>query len=230
MKKSTNQPQDKKAEYLSQIITCENIQKLGEQTAQKALKTIHRKSQDKYIYNLIKELASDLKNATHDIDYTFSNAFDLVQIATCFYCEYMGQPLNATANNGELDKNKQPIDIYRACLRNLNRYIMANKSKVYKTLYLQDIDENGEYLEIPQKWDMPTITDFKKVKTAIDNLKLSATEYKVLSARLRGYGYKVIAKKLSISHDNVKTYCKRIQAKAIKIDIMPKAIRKLQTA
>ena len=234
---NTNHTPDKKLAYLSQVITFDNVQALGEHTASKALKTIHRKSQDKYIYILIKDLQTDLHKAKRDIEYTYSNAFDIVQLATCFYLQYVGQPLNATANNGELDKDGNPIDILRACYRTVNRYIMAHKNKVYKTLYLQDIDENGklgEYIAIPHLWDIGTkangeqthtIQDLNDIKNLFDNLNLSVTENKVLSARLRGFGYDIIAKKLGISKGTVQTYIKRIQAKAIAINLTPQAIR-----
>ena len=225
----------KKAEYLTQIITTANVQTLGEQTAHKALKTIYKKSLDEYIGQLLRDYKTDIHKAKQSIEYTFSNGYDLAQLATCFYCQYIGQPLNATANNGELDKQKQPIDIYRACMRTINRYIMQAKNKVYKTLYLQDIDENGElgeYIQIPHKWDIGTkasgiqthtITDLNKVTQAIKSMNLSATENKILACRLRGYGYDTIAKKMSISKSSVQTYIKRIRTKATAIDLLSKA-------
>ena len=228
---TTTTSDNKKNAYLSQVITADNVQMLGEHTAKKALKTIYNRSQDDFIRRLINDFNRDMYNAKNNIAENFSNAYDIAQTAICFYCEYLGQPLNATANNGEVDKEKKPIDIYRACLRKINRYILENKNKVYKTVYLQDIDENGEHLEyiaIPQKWDMPTITDYQGVINAIEQMKLSATEKKILYARLRGFGYDTIAKKLSIAKGTVQTYIKRIQAKATAINLTPQAIRQLK--
>ncbi len=221
---------DSKSKYLAQVITAENVQTIGEQTAQKALKTIYNKSADKFILSLINDLTNDLHNVKNDSAKTFSNGYDIAQTAICFYCQYIGKKLSAKANNGETDKDGNPIDIYRACLRTINRYILNNKNKVFKTVYLQDIDENGEhlaYIELPKSWDMPTITDYKQVTQAIENMRLSVTEKKILSARLRGYGNKSIAKKLCLSLSSVKTYLRRIQAKAIAIGISPQTINNM---
>ena len=243
-----------KTAYLSQVITASNLQELATQTAKKALTTIYTGKRnltdgqvklngnyDKTIAKMIQGIRQDhhnIKTAGENI----TDGSDIVQTACLFYCEYIGHKLNSNANNGETTKDGKPIDIYRACLRTVNRYILQAKNRVYKTLYLQDIDENGEYteyLQVPLKWDMgttitvnkktstitetntATINDLKTVTQIIKNMNLSVTENKILSARLRGYGYKTIAKKLSLSLSSVKTYLQRIQKKATAQNLNP---------
>ena len=137
----------------------------------------------------------------------------------------MGKTLQDKTADGQTDKDGNPVTILRACFRAVNRYIMGERQREYKRAYVDEIDENGNALfyEIPDEWDIPTATDYKRVNELITALKLSQNEKRFLSYRLRGYSLDVIAQKMGIARGNVNTYRQRIKAKADKIGLTANA-------
>lgn len=207
-------------------ITADNVIRIGENIAIKALKTCYTKSGMPYLYRFYCGLVGDItenKNTAQPL----TDGYDIVQTACVFLCGYIGKRLDdiADGDGKGTDKDGNPITILRGCFRAVNRYIMGEKQKQYKCAYIDDIDENGNrlYYEIPDGWDIPTATDYKRINEIITALKLSQNEKRFLSYRLKGYNLDDIAHKMGIARGNVNTYRQRIKAKAGKIGLTANA-------
>lgn len=210
------------------IITAETVQTIGERIAVKALKTClqsgGKPNENKptnggnfnFLYSLYCDLITDINKRKTDHRAPLSDGYDIAQTATAFLCGYIGKTLHDNADNGETDKNGNPVDVSRACFRAVNRYIMGERQRIYKRAYVDETDANGKtlYYEIPDEWDIPTANDFRAVNDMITALKLSQNEKRFLSYRLRGFSLETIAQKMGISRGNVNTYRQRIKAKA----------------
>ncbi len=208
----------------AEIITADNVQTMGERIAVRALKTCYQKGGQPFIYALYCGLVADITE-NKKTGAPLSDGYDIAQTACAFLCAYMGKTLQDATTDGQTDKDGNPVTILRACFRAVNRYIMGERQHEYKRLYVDEIDEKGNalYYEIPEFWDIPTATDYKRVNELLTALKLSQNEKRFLSYRLRGYSLDVIAQKMGIARGNVNTYRQRIKAKADKIGLTANA-------
>lgn len=208
----------------AEIITADNVQTMGERIAVRALKTCYQKGGQPFIYALYCGLVADITE-NKKTGAPLSDGYDIAQTACAFLCAYMGKTLQDATTDGQTDKDGNPVTILRACFRAVNRYIMGERQREYKRLYVDEIDEKGNalYYEIPEFWDIPTATDYKRVNELLTVLKLSQNEKRFLSYRLRGYSLDVIAQKMGIARGNVNTYRQRIKAKADKIGLTANA-------
>ena len=89
-------------DVLSETISFENVQLMGEMITLKTLRTRYayaRKALDWLYVGLVKDL-----NRSNDAERVFSDAYDLVQNAICFLCEFIGKSLNDvyTVKNGKV--------------------------------------------------------------------------------------------------------------------------------
>ena len=78
-------------DVLSETISFENVQLMGEMITLKTLRTRYayaRKALDWLYVGLVKDL-----NRSNDADHVFSDAYDFVQNAVCFLCEFVGKKL-----------------------------------------------------------------------------------------------------------------------------------------
>lgn len=209
----------------AEIITADNVQTMGERIAVRALKTCYQKGGQPFIYTLYRGLIADITE-NKKTGAPLSDGYDIAQTASAFLCDYIGKTLQDTTTDGQTDKDGQPVSILRACFRAVNRYIMGERQREYKRAYVDEIDEKTGatlYYEIPEFYDIPTATDYKRVNELITALKLSQNEKRFLSYRLRGYSLDVIAQKMGIARGNVNTYRQRIKAKADKIGLTANA-------
>ena len=102
---------------LSETISFENVQKMGEMITLKCLRGRYayaRHSLEWLYVGLVKDL-----NHSNNPAHIFSDAYDLVQTAICFLCEFVGQNLGDVYNV----KNGQEITIKRAV------YMLVDKSR-----------------------------------------------------------------------------------------------------
>ena len=218
--KKENKKQAKTTENGATVITADNVKTIGERIAIKALKTVYAKSGHDFILRLYNGLIADINDKTQK---TLSDGYDVASVAQLYLLAYMGKSLQDTTN--EKDKDGNPATVLRCCFRAVNRYIMGERQKVYKCVYVDDYNENGErlYYEIPQEWDIDGATDYKTITAIITALKLSVNEKRFLTYRLRGYSLDVIAQKMGVARGNVNTYRQRIKAKADKIGLTANA-------
>lgn len=232
--KTLMQTSPKTAQKLTEInekITVDNVQNLGERIAVRALKTCLNRAEKppkenggqlakggNYLFmnGLYLDLITDIKQKAVS-GYALTDAYDIAQTATAFLCEHLDKYLHDTLTVG----NKSvEISVLRGCFRAVNRYIMSNRQKQYKQVYLDDY--NGNELVAPPLWDMPKYDDLAKVIDTINAMKLSSMEKRILHLRLQGFGLYTqggvtsnheIARHLGISRNTVIVYLKRIQAK-----------------
>ena len=222
------------------IITADNVTAYGERIAVRALKTcitsgkgytaesakkarengknINASGNFNFIYGLYTGLIADITARKNDTARPLSDGYDIAQTATAFLCDYIGKNINDPADTDEKNKDGTPASILRACFRAVNRYIMGERQREYKRAYVDEQDENGNTLfyEIPDLWDTPTATDFKRVKQVIDALNLTAKQAQILGYRLRGLSVHQIAEKLKIHRKTLQEHIKAIQAKYTK--------------
>lgn len=222
------------------IITADNIELLSEIIALRALKTNYANSGMPFMYNLYCGLVKDI-NENKKTAQPFSDGYDIASEIKLYLFKHIGNKTTDENTDGEKNKDGTTADIWRTAFRIANRYIMGERKKVYKCAYVDEIDENGNrlYYEIPQFWDVPTITDYKTITAIIKQLKLTDTEKKVLYYRLRGIGVdsqqdgktkqikkgistRTIAEKVGISSTAVYKHLKNIQRKAVEIGLTPK--------
>lgn len=247
-----------------QAITAENVQNLGERIAVKALKTCYQASGQPFIYKLYCELVGDIqrknlafpsgyKDDKGETHYTatewatirrivtpLSDGYDIAQTATAFLSGYIGRTLEDKTTDGQTDKDGNPITILRACFRAVNRYIMGERQHDFKRQYVDDVDKDGNtlYYEIPQEWDTPTASDYKRVLELIQQLNLTPRQMQVLRYRLRGVAVeyaprrkgdapkdgksiKTIAEKMGVNRRAVYNLLEKIREKAVAIGLFP---------
>ena len=205
------------------VITAENVQTMGECIAVRALKTCYQKGGQPFIYTLYCGLIADITE-NKKTGAPLSDGYDIAQTASAFLCDYIGKGLHDKTTDGQTDKDGQPVSILRACFRAVNRYIMGERQREYKHIYVDEIDEKTGatlYYEIPEYYDMPTATDYKRVADLIGQLDLPQRQKQVLRYRLRGLSVNATAQKMGITKQAVQNLMRKLQAKAKAIGFAP---------
>lgn len=198
------------------IICTDNVQQLAQRITLRAVKTVVQASADAFIIKLYNNLVADI--ISNNIN-GFSDGFDLVQTCACFLWQYNGNDLQTTLIR---NKDGKKMSILRACFSILNKQIYANKKRFYTHTYIEDLQNNGKYIQVPFEWDTPTFCDYDIIIKIINKMQLSQNEKKFISYRLRGLSLQDIASKMGVSRDSCNMYRKRVQEKARKIDFAPK--------
>lgn len=204
------------------VITAENVQTIGERIAIRALKTCYQKGGQPFIYSLYCGIVADITE-NKKTGAPLSDGYDIAQTASAFLCDYIGKTLQDTTTDGQTDKDGQPVSILRACFRAVNRYIMGERQHDFKRVYVDDIDENGAtlYYEIPEFYDIPTATDYKRVADLIGQLDLPQRQKQVLRYRLRGLSVNATAQKMGVTKQAAQNLLRKVQAKAKAIGLAP---------
>ena len=198
------------------IICADNVQELAQRITLRALKTVQQASADAFIIKLYNNLVADI--ISNNIN-GFSDGFDLVQDCATFLWQYNGNDINATLTR---KKDGKKMSILRACFSILNKNIYANKKRFYSHAYIEDLQNNGQYIQVPFEWDTPTFYDYDIIIKIIEQMQLSQNERKFLSYRLRGLDLDDIAKKMGVARGSVNKYRARVKEKAQKIEFAPK--------
>src|SRR5574344_2669936 len=100
-------------------ITKENVQRLGELIAVRALKTVAVHSDNRMVY-LYKGLLRDVYHSDKDVGDTYSDGYDIAQTAICFLCGFIGKTLGDKYGT---DKHGNIITVKHACYSKVDRYI-----------------------------------------------------------------------------------------------------------
>ncbi len=101
-------PSNNPYNVLSEIISFENIQQMGETIALKTLRGRYAYARQilEWLYvGFVKDL-----NRSNDSHHVFSDAYDLAQTAICFLCEFVGKSLDDIY----MIRNNQEITIKKA--------------------------------------------------------------------------------------------------------------------
>ena len=189
-------------DVLSETISFENIQLMGEMITLKTLRTRYayaRKALDWLYVGLVKDL-----NRGNDSEHVFSDAYDLVQNAICFLFDFIGKSLNDvyTVKNGKV------ITIKYATYSLVGRLIDRMLRHFDRS---QDINDYTKELSV--EIDHYEEKDYTNVDNTIERLGLKPRDRVVLDCYMAGMTCNEIAEFLDISRITVWRRRTRAQVK-----------------
>ena len=187
---------------LSETISFENVQKMGELITLKALRgflAFSRQSFENLYIAYVKDL-NRLNYPTH----TFSDAYDLAQTAICFLCDFIGKELTDVyaLKNGKIITIKKAV--YNLVSRHVNRMRKHNKRSCDIDLYSEEL-----FVDI----DHYKEKDYTEVDNKIELLNLKPRDRLVLDCYMAGMTCVEIAEFLDIDRVTVWRRRQRLQVK-----------------
>ncbi len=175
-------------DVLSEPISRDNVQRIGELITLKTLRGryVYARQTLEWLYvGLVKDL-----NRSNNPAHTFSDAYDLVQNAICFLCEFIGKNLNDVY----MIKNGQEITIKKAVYTLVGRHIDRMRRHIKRS---RDIESHTETLSV--EIDTYQEKDYTAVDNAIEHLGLKPRDRVVLDCYMAGMTWNEIAEFLNIS-------------------------------
>ena len=187
---------------LSEIISFENVQQMGEMITLKTLRSRYayaRQTLEWLYVGFVKDL-----NRSNDFHHVFSDAYDLAQTAICFLCEFIGKELTDvyTVKNGKV------ITIKQATYTLVSRYVDRMRRNNYRAC---DIDNYAESLSV--EIDHYEEKDYTEVDNKIELLNLKPRDRAVLDCYFAGMTCNEIAEFLDIDRVTVWRRRQRAQVK-----------------
>ena len=187
---------------LSETISFENVQQMGEMIALKTLRGRYayaRYALEWLYVGLVKDL-----NRSNDSHHVFSDAYDLVQTAVCFLCEFIGKSLNDVYTV----KNGQEITIKKATYLLIGRNIDRIRRHIVRACDIIDYTE-----ELSVEIDHYEEKDYTEVDNKIELLNLKPRDRAVLDCYMAGMTCNEIAEYLEIDRVTVWRRRQRVQVK-----------------
>ena len=187
---------------LSETISFENVQLMAEMITLKTLRGYFAYSRQglNWLYvGLVKDL-----NRGNDSEHVFSDAYDFVQNAVCFLCEFVGKKLTDVYTV----KNGQEITIKQATYSLVGRNIDRMSRHITRHC---DINEYTEELSV--EIDHYEEKDYTEVDNKIELLNLKPRDHAVLDCYMAGMTCHEIAEFLDISRITVWRRRTRAQVK-----------------
>ena len=184
---------------LSEIISFENVQQMGEMIALKTLRGRYayaRQTLERLYVGFVKDL-----NRSNDSHHVFSDAYDLAQTAICFLCEFVGKSLNDVY----MIKNGQEITIKKATYLLVGRTIDRMRRYMSRS---RDINDYTEELSV--EIDHYQEKDYTEVDNKIELLNLKPRDRAVLDCYMAGMTCNEIAEFLDI--DRITVWRRRTRA------------------
>ena len=189
-------------DVLSETISFENVQQMGEMIALKTLRGRYayaRYALEWLYVGLVKDL-----NRSNDAHHVFSDAYDLVQTAVCFLCEFVGKKLTDVYTV----KNGQEITIKHAAYMLVGRNIDKIRKHITRA---RDVNDYMEELSV--EIDHYQEKDYTEVDNKIELLNLKPRDRVVLDCYMAGMTCNEIAEFLDISRITVWRRRTRAQVK-----------------
>ena len=187
---------------LSETISTENVQKMGEMITLKTLRSYciyARHSLERLYIGLVKDL-----NRCNEPTHVFSDAYDLVQEATYFLCQFIGKSLNDVY---AIQKDKI-ITIKKAAYTLVSRHIDRIRRTINRS---RDINDYTEELSV--EIDTYQEKDYANVDNTIARMGLSPCEHEVLDCYMAGMTCFEIAEFLGVNRVTVWRRRQRVQVK-----------------
>ena len=184
---------------LSEIISFENVQQMGEMIALKTLRGRYdyaRQTLEWLYVGFVKDL-----NRSNDSHHVFSDAYDLAQTAICFLCEFVGKKLTDIY----MIKNGQEITIKKATYLLVGRTIDRMRRYMSRS---RDINDYTEELSV--EIDHYEEKDYTEVDNKIELLNLKPRDRAVLDCYMAGMTCNEIADFLDI--DRITVWRRRTRA------------------
>ena len=145
------------------------------------------------------ELCLDIKRK-NDINYTFSDSYDLVQEGALFLCNHYGKRLNDVLTH---DKKGKAITVKIACIRAMSKLITRKTSDNYRSVSLDALAPATE----PSCEIQEEITqDYTTYDTIVESLNLTNNMRIALECRQNGLSYPEIAAILERAQSTVFEY------------------------
>ncbi len=188
---------------LSETISFENVQLMSEMITLKTLRGRYayaRQGLDWLYVGLVKDL-----NRNNAINHVFSDAYDFVQTAVCFLCEFVGKKLTDIY----MIKNGQEITIKQATYLLVGRNIDRMRRHIARHCDLESTDAQNISVEI----DHYEEKDYTEVDNTIERLGLKPRDRVVLDCYMAGMTCNEIADFLDISRITVWRRRTRAQVK-----------------
>ena len=184
---------------LSETISFDNIQQIGELITLKAIR-VHSAYSKSSLHWLYVSLVKDL-NRSNAPSHTFSDAYDIVQDAISFLCNFIGKKLDDvyTVKNGKI------ITIRKAT------HLLVGKlmQRIYKLSFrVRDINLFAESLSV--EIDYFEEKDYTELYNKIDLLNLKPRDRVVLDCYMAGMTCNEIAEFLDI--DRITVWRRRTRA------------------
>ena len=189
-------------DVLSETISFENVQLMGEMIALKTLRGRYaytRYSLEWLYVGLVRDL-----NRSNNTNHVFSDAYDLVQTAVCFLCEFVGKQLIDVYRV----KNNEVITIKTAVYRLVSRHIERMRRHIARHCDINDYTE-----ELSVEIDHYQEKDYTEVDNKIELLNLKPRDRTVLDCYFAGMTCNEIAEFLDISRITVWRRRTRAQVK-----------------
>ena len=193
-------------DVLSEPISFENVQLMAEMITLKTLRGYFAYSHQglNWLYvGLVKDL-----NRGNDSNHIFSDAYDFVQNAVCFMCEFVGKKLTDVYTV----KNGREITIKQATYSLVNRSIDRMSRHITRHC---DINEYTEELSV--EIDHYEEKDYTEVDNKIERLGLKPRDRVVLDCYMAGMTCNEIAEFLDVDRVTVWRRRQRAQVKYAEI-------------
>lgn len=150
---------------------------------------------------------------------------DVIQETALYLWQYNGKALTDTTEDGQTDKNGEPITILRGAFRNIGATIKRNRQREYKQVYLIDYENDNGEIAVPFEWDIDNYTDFVRIDEIIDSLELTPNQYQVLNLRMRGLSMGQCATAKGCAKSNIFKVLDQIRKKYITLYGMPATVQ-----
>ena len=137
------------------VISAENVQRMGEVIALRAIKTVIVRG-GKNLHNLYKGLLRDINRSNDDMG-RFSDGYDIAQETMLFLCQNMGKRLDDVY----VTKTGRKITIKQACFSVADRYLAKNfVSPMLNTISLKEqiATKPEQYSTTSKRTIMPLLT------------------------------------------------------------------------
>ena len=195
-------PSNNPYNVLSEVISFENVQQMGEMIALKTIRSRYayaRQTLEWLYVGLVKDL-----NRSNNPYHVFSDAYDLAQTAICFLCEFVGKGLDDVY----MMKNGNPITIKKAT------YLLVGRTSDRMCRHISRNRDINDYTEkLSMEIDHYEEKDFTAVDNTIEMLNLKARDREVLDCFMAGMNCMEIAEFLNISRITVWRRRTRAQVK-----------------
>ena len=186
-------------------ISPENVQRMGELIALRALKTVCRYSH-KSLDRLYRCLVRDVYRSAEE-GHVYSDGYDYVQTAILFLCQHFGKKVGDVLFTR---KDGKVITIKHACYLEVNRYIVNQRDMNYYTVSIHDLDRHEE----PSiDFTLESETDYSNVDNIIESMHLDQGQTETLNCYMGGMTFVEIANFLSVNLSTVWRRRQKIQQK-----------------
>lgn len=162
--------------------------------------------------NTVRSMLFDAIDYAHDHTNGGDGA-DLVQDTALYLWGYAGKSLEDTTEDGQTDRDGNPITILRGAFRNIHKRIDRHRAVQLKSVYITDYENDHGEIKVPFEWDVDSCEDLTTINNIINSLNLTANQYQVLNLRLRGMSYEECAHNKGCSKQNIAKVVDQIRTK-----------------